>query len=223
MLNDFSFGRRCDGERAPGRHGDGQVTLTKVAGVAENVTLTATAPMNVVAFFMAASVTTDEGSSATTADPSGVSKSQDIQLTIVPPPDMATAGPGAADRRRQQWRQWRRRQRRQQRRPRRRLRLHDEPAAPSPAAGWRQRSSCSCRRCAVVARETRSARLSPLQPRQSTLTHCGTFRRRLRSPRHGAPALRLADAGSPTPPRANSNVQSAIPQSDRAVSGICSW
>jgi MYXO-CTERM domain-containing protein len=85
------------------------IKLTKTAGAAESVALTATSPTDLTAVFSPASVTSDAGSSTVTinaaptatvgemdkvtvkATGSSVSPTVDIAVTIVGPPDMAQA------------------------------------------------------------------------------------------------------------------------------------
>lgn len=108
MVNDFSVAAAPATVIVPqGGMATATLTLTKVSGMAENVALTTmTAPTGITASFMPASTTSDNGTSTITllASPTAtlgmakvtvkaagasVTKSQDVNIDVVPPPDMA--------------------------------------------------------------------------------------------------------------------------------------
>ncbi len=111
-VNDFSLTADMTVTVPQGGMATAMVSLTKVAGSAENVALTATAPTGLTASFSPASVTSDGGKSTLTisAGPTAmlgmskvtvkaagmsVTKTQDITVNVVAPPDMAMASGGS--------------------------------------------------------------------------------------------------------------------------------
>jgi MYXO-CTERM domain-containing protein len=110
-VNDFSLTADASVMVPQGGMATAMVSLTKVAGMAENVALTATAPTGVTASFSPTSASSDAGKSTLTisasatamlgmskvtvkAAGSSVTKTQDIMVNVVAPPDMAMASGG---------------------------------------------------------------------------------------------------------------------------------